>query len=613
MSILDTFYILFKTDADKAAADIADVDKASDRAEHGLKKMDLAARAVGTSFVNMALGLAAPIAAIASFGGAIAIVQNRIQEIGTISDDALKLRTSPQEYDAFTRAVRAAGGEMAAAQANLTTFAEKLNDAAARASGPNAKNFAKWGIAFRDAGGEAVGAVDGILALAKSLENVSRAEALGRLKKLGIEDADTIDFLLQGKKAIVERMDAEKAAGVVTDRQIELEGQYQSAVGKTRNMLDSMAGTLTELLLPSMIRAYEGFNKFFGWILDNGTLVKGFFIGLATVVTVTMLPALTSMAAAAWAAIAPLLVLAAPFLAIAAAITAVSVAFALAYEDVWAFIEGQPSALGELVAKYEWVAKAVEIIGNAWKSLSPILDREIAHAKATWDTFVSLFMRASEIIATGLKAWVTMIAEIYGPMFEAVSDMWKAIGDLVKVGMEEIVKYIFDGWSNSTAPVTDAVSEMTNAFKPLKDDVAAVVNAIPEVFRVMAGIVKEIWADMVGFLTGKIEGITTAVRSITARIAGTAPPSGPVAGGDRAGALMGAEAGKFLLNRAGGFPAAGVSPNGQAVANTNNVTVGPVTVNTQATDAKGVAAAVRGELQNQLRTTSAQFDDGVAK
>jgi hypothetical protein len=36
-------------------------------------------------------------------------------------------------------------------------------------------------------------------------------------------------------------------------------------------------------------------------------------------------------------------------------------------------------------------------------------------------------------------------------------------------------------------------------------------------------------------------------------------------------------------------------------------------VNTQATDAKAIAGAVKGELQNQLRTTGAQFDDGVKK
>jgi hypothetical protein len=51
---------------------------------------------------------------------------------------------------------------------------------------------------------------------------------------------------------------------------------------------------------------------------------------------------------------------------------------------------------------------------------------------------------------------------------------------------------------------------------------------------------------------------------------------------------------------------------GTTVTNTSNVSVGAVTVNTQATDANGVAVAVRGELQKQLRSTSAQFDDGVS-
>ena len=49
------------------------------------------------------------------------------------------------------------------------------------------------------------------------------------------------------------------------------------------------------------------------------------------------------------------------------------------------------------------------------------------------------------------------------------------------------------------------------------------------------------------------------------------------------------------------------------VTNTTNTTVGSVVVNTQATDAAGMAAAARQALVNEYRGASAQFDDGVAR
>lgn len=587
MSILDTFFILFKTDADKAVQDIKDVDKASDGAEKGLRKMDAAASKVGASFVGLASALAAPIVAMASLTGVLSVVQNRIEEIGTIGDDALKLRSSPQDYDAFTRAVRAAGGEMAAAQANLTTFAEKLNDAAARASGPNAKNFAKWGIAFKDAKGEALGAVDGLLALAKSLENVSRAEALGRLKKLGIEDADTIDFLLQGKEAIVQKMQAEKDAGVVTDEQIELEGRYQAAVGKTRNLLDSVAGALTERILPIMIKAYETFNTIFEWIGRNRVLVTAFFTSLAAILTTIYAPAMWAAARATWAALAPLLVTAAPFIAIAAAVTAVSAAIALAIEDVWAFINGQPSALGELVKKYQWVADTVDVIGSAWRQTKEGASHDIAELQRVMDEFFA---------SKGLADFVANMRQAGRELVEALKPFDQLMLDL----QTKIENF-------AAASVTDFVDDMVRAFNVLSEALGPVI----ELFIRAKTAVSDFFGAAASAPAAAYGGATPAGMVAPAGMGGATVPAGSTPGGQMGtlGALLN---GKKHLSAAGSLPAAAVSPNGKpTVNNTSTVNVGDVTVNTQATDAAGMAAAVRGELGKHFRGTAAQFDDGV--
>jgi hypothetical protein len=111
------------------------------------------------------------------------------------------------------------GGESAAALDTLVKLGEKVNEAFADAESGARKDFAAWGLAFKDAGGQALGASEAMLELAGNLENVSRAEALARIKKLGIEDAATIDLLLKGRAALEQRIRAEKELGVVTEEQ----------------------------------------------------------------------------------------------------------------------------------------------------------------------------------------------------------------------------------------------------------------------------------------------------------------------------------------------------------------------------------------------------------
>lgn len=604
MGVLDTFFILFKTDADKAADDVLKLDKATDKVEGGLRRADLAAASLGRSFVGMAVSLAAPIVALVSAGSAISAVYNRIEEIGNIGDASLKLRSSAADYDAFTRAVRAAGGDLGVAQENLSKFSDKLNDAAARPDGPNAKNFKKWGIAFKDVKGEAVGAVEGLVALSKSLEGVSQAEALGRLRRLGIEDADTIEFLLKGKTAILEKMDAEKRAGVVTDAQIELEGQYQAAVGKTRNVLDSIAGAITEAVLPAMIKAYDAFTAMASWVLNNSRLVQGFFIGLAAVVTYYFLPAMASAAAAVIAATWP-------FLAIGAAIAAVGAAFALAYEDVRAFLDGQPSLIGALAERYEWFGAIIEGIGEVYKIIAGVAQEALGVIADGWD----LLVRAT-------KAYLQALTDFWGqfkPIFDALGEYFSAVGELVKAMVDRVtgdLGALVNGWRdrfNELTPIVREVFEgMLASIGVSVGDITGFATVIQDAFVGAFNYIKSVWDSTIGGIAAGISGLAQSLRNLAGGVAegGEAPPA---TGGAAAGARMGAmiRPAQAALGNASSTAVPVAGGGATNVNNTSTVNTGPISIQTQATDAKAIAGALDASLKEKLRATSSNFDDGV--
>lgn len=596
MSVLETFYILFKTDAKDATDDV---------------------KGLGAATQSLAIPLALATAAFAALGAGVAAALARVDAVDNIGDVASKLRVSASDLDAFTRAARATGASIEDATGNLATFGDKLNDAAARPDGINGKNFAKWGIAFRNTKGEAVGAIDGILALAKSLEGLGQAEQLGRLRKLGIEDADTIAFLLQGKQAILDKMDAEKRAGVVTERQIEIAGDYQAALGAAQNAIDTWSNDLVELFIPAVSAALRAFTSLANWFRDHKAVIEGFFIGVATVVTTIYGPAMASAAAATIAATWPIL-------AIGAAILAVGAAFALAYEDVRAFMAGQPSVIGELVKKYEWAAETVRFIGRAFKALQ-------TGAVAAWGGIkiaASLYVEYITGVWEGVKAAVKSLE----PILNALKDTFAAL--------RELVTAIGDRFKQDFGPAVEAVGEIVSAvFKDIFGDFSSMKAAVGEVGEAITGgftaafnAVMAAWDRTIGLIADKIRAIADGVRNLAASISGASvggpaplPATGPQSPGGAIGGLFnpnagqtpaGLDEGKKLLRGAATTPMSGQTPATLTPANTNikresNVNINKVEVHTQAVDAKGMAAAAKSALQGALRGASSHFDDGV--
>lgn len=599
MSILDTFYILFKTDADKAAEDIKKVDQASDQAEDGLKKVDKAATSVGSSFLTMARNLAAPLLTLASVGSLLSIAVERAAAVRELDQFSSKLNSSISDVDAFQRTVKGMGGETAAALDSLVKISEKVNEAFADGESGARKDFDAWGLAFKNTKGEAIGASEAMVELAGNLENVSRAEALARIKKLGIEDAATIDMLLKGRAALEERIRAEKELGVVTEDQARATREYYGEMGRAQNSLTSFGNAILETFLPIATRFVRVFANITEWMARNKTLVAGFFIFIAGVITATFLPAMTAAAAAVIAATWP-------FLAIGAAILAVGAAFALAYEDVLAFLNGQPSLIGELAERYEWFGNLVTGLGETFRALQTGGTAAIEGLKTAWASY----SETAETVGQSMRQfWAT-----FEPIWNSTKELVSAVGELLSA----IGDRIAGGMTGALTRASEVFGQFMDDLGPIGDAVEATAAIIQSAFTGAFNAVKAVYDSTIGLIAAGISAVASSIRSLAADIRGA-----PAVGADysRAGSAVGAigavSAGRQALNNAAASPINGQTRQSIAgapnVTQTSNVSVGNVTVNTQATDAAGVAKAVRGELGRQLRGTAAQFDDGVER
>lgn len=608
MSILDTFYILFKTDADKAAADTKKLGDAADQTEDKLRKTDATSQKLAASFINMAKAAAAPLLALASFGTLANIAVERAAAIRELDSFSAKLNSSISDVDAFQRSVKELGGETAGAVDSLSKIAEKVNEAFSDKESGARKDFDKWKLSFKDVKGEALGATDSMLALAGNLEKVSRAEALARIKKLGIEDATTIDLLLRGRRELEEYMRAQKESGVVTEEQALAVREYYGELGRASNGLTSIGNRIVATFLPAITKVVAVFGDLVGWMNRNRTIVQGFFIGVAAVVTAYFLPAMAAAAAAVIAATWP-------FLAIGAAIAAVGAAFALAYEDVVAFMNGQPSLIGELVKRYEWFADIIRGIGDLYNWLEDAAGAALSGIKSAWDLFVS----ASETAAQAQQDFWSN----FKPIWESIKNLISSVGELASAVLSRIgidVGALVSEWSgrfSELSPMAERVfGDMLAAIGLKVKDITAFANVIKDAFVAAFNWIKSVWDSTIGGIASTINGIAQRIQGLANSVGSGGPVN--VGAGQRAidaGASVGAMIGpaQRALNGASTSPISNVTPGGGQtnIDQSRTTTVGAVNVTVKEGDGKAIARTVRQELQNQFRTTSSKLDDGV--
>jgi hypothetical protein len=618
------------TGAGTATGQVRVLDRALDQA-------DRTAANLGQSFLGAVRNLAGPVLALFSAGAVKDLVTSQATKIRELDQAATKLNSSIGNVDAFQRAIRNAGGETNAAIDSLTKIGEKVNEAFSDKESGARKDFKEWGLAFQATKGQALGAVDAMVALAGNLEKVSRAEALARIKKLGIEDATTIDLLLQGRKAVEARLDAEKRLGVATEAQARLAREYQRELGRTQSALERIGDTIMAAVLPAFTSGLQVFQRVLGWLGENKVLVQGFFIGVGAAITAFYLPAIKAAAAAT-------IVATWPFLAIGAAIAAVGVAFALAYEDVQAFMNGQPSLIGELVKEYEWFAAIVEGIGAAFGYLKELASSALSGISEAWANVTAAFADAWPTIKavfdnllSGGQSILDFFVGAYEPILTAWSNLFSALGELASAIIDRIIAdagRIAAPWVEKFAAikqtVMDTFRDMGLALEPFEGDIKELTDFIKGTFEGMAILVRELWkamlqamADGVQWLADKIMGIVSSLKSgITVPVSITGGGGGgvPFSPGPPPGSpewtknliLPGKAAIAGATNNPMGAATPGsITPPQTTVNRETTVNVGGVTIKTEATDAKGIASAVKSEIASQTRQALTDFDDGV--
>jgi len=560
MALLEELLIRIGVDASGVDRNIDQSTAKADGLTKSLGESESQANSTGAAFAGFAAKALGALTAALSVGNAISGAVARAEMIGELSRTSEALGIAIGDLDAFGKAAERAGGDAQGARDSLTDMAEALGEALSDKESGRAKAFKALGIAITDTNGKAKDGLTGILDLASAVEGLDKSAAVFKIKELGITDNRTVELILKGRKELERMLAVQKAQGVVTKEAAERAKVFNEGLYALRAATSNATNSFLDSLIPALTKVIGWLTKVVEWAGEHKDAIIGFFIAVAAIVTAVYLPAMIAAAAATLAATWPLLL-------IIATITAVAAAFALVYDDIMNFIDGNNSFIGQIFEKYPMVEKVVMTLIDIFK--------------AFWDTLmtgaaqIGGFVTAAFLqIVAGIKFAVDYLAEAYGSFSQFSADVvsvFRSMGELIA----SIFSGIVDAVKGSIAFVMDGINKLKSAG-----------NAV---------------AGFIGF--GDDEG-------------GENKPALPSGSGQDPLDVPSITMANGAIAAASSSPLNGVSSsaisNGTQTKN-STVEIGQVNVQTQATDAQGVAKDMNSELSSQLKNLEHESATGVSR
>ncbi|HHZ7690258.1 TPA: hypothetical protein ACWL66_003859, partial [Morganella morganii] len=399
------------------------------KVQNELNKTDTQYQKAGESVAGFAKKA---LTAVGLFMSASALVGEsvaRAAEIESLDKFGKKINVATADVDAFAGSVAELGGTREAAQSDMEAMA---------------KSF-----------GFAGNSMEKILRTADKVQGMKFDKAKATLGALGVSDDKTVELMMKGRKELERMMRVQKEYSGITRESIEQSVKFNKSMQSFKQSSGLLKNSFLEMVIPILATGLEWVSKFVGFCKENKTLITGFFIAVGIALATYYVPPMLAAAAATLAATLPII-------AIIAVIALLAAAFALVYDDIMNFIDGNDSMIGRILDKY------------------PALKTVIL---ALWDAFKVLF----DFIKTVVKVVADIVVDAYNIMNKALNDFIGWLTGSIKGVM---------AWGNDFGKVFSTVSDtVVGIFKWLWEQIKSYLDWIGK------GLdkIKEGWATLKGW------------------------------------------------------------------------------------------------------------------
>lgn len=480
--------------------------------------------------------------------GLISDATARAAEIESIDKLGREINITTQDVDAFSGSVAALGGTRSAAQADLSAMAK----------------------AFGFAGDS----MEKVLQTADKVQGMSFSEAKKTLGGLGVEDNGTIELLMKGREELSRMMETQKDYGGITRESIEQSISFNNAMLSLEQSAGLLKNSLMGMLIPVLSQGLDWLEKIVVFAKENKNFVTGFFIAVAAVVTGKYVHAMKLAQISTWTAMLPVM-------AVVAGILLLAAVFALVYDDIMNFIDGNDSMIGRILDSYPGL-KAVIL--------------------TVWEAFVVLF----DFIMSVIGVVADIVVAAYNTMNTALNEFI----DWLTASIQGVM-----AWGAEFEAVFDTVSDaVVGIFTWLWEQIEEILGWISKGMD----LVKEGWSTVKGWVgmgdSAEIEQNVNRTVTTKGKLEYSIPETPPLSEEETL-KLAGQITGHVTTLAANPMASltSGTISNQSAVSNENNVSVGEIRIVAKDGDPQTIAADIVEVLRQHIENMGHEYNSGMEK
>lgn len=322
-----------------------------------------------------------------------------------------------------------------------------------------------------------------LLRYSKALGGMSsfRAQRLGKM--IGLDEG-TIELLRKGKVSVEELIKKQKEQGVITKQQVEMTDKFNKDLRVLSMSFSNIKTELGMMLIPVLQYLLDKWNDLSKWARENKGPLGDVFMVVAGIVTAYYLPAMIRAGIATLAATWPII-------AIGAAIALLGLVVA----DVIGYFRGWDSITGRLAKKFPGLGTVLEglktVVMDVWNWLNFLFTDPIGALKmlaesiiqfpmqaikdlldllfgeGAGETVLEAYAKAASFIWGNLKKLVLGVVDVAISGFKSIENAWKTVKGWFGAGEKEVEK------AKKTAYDSEIPQADTAAEKAVRDDAAA--------------------------------------------------------------------------------------------------------------------------------------------
>lgn len=351
-----------------------------------------------SNFVKKAL---VSFAALTSFDALKNIANEFEQNANKLGDIADKIGENVENVDAFRKAVVSVNGDAEQFTGTLTDIGMKLKKINTIEGRQFTRELKRMGISVKDSEGYMKNATDIIVDYADKYNKLTGQKRENFVKMMGIDES-TEKLLKQGKNGVNKLVTEMYKYGVVSKEQVKIAKEFRAENRKLEMTMGYVFNKIGSFLLPVFTKFNEIIRKIVTYLSEHQELVKGFFIGIATVLTARVIPAFIKFAAA---------VAINPFFWMIAGLTALIALFALVFEDFKIYKETGESFLKPV---YQYVENTINVIKDFINTNSELIEKIKEIGIVAFDIFYKIGTIAFKVVSLIWSAYASVFGGIIG-------------------------------------------------------------------------------------------------------------------------------------------------------------------------------------------------------